>query len=153
MNAQKAISKKEQVILNNIANDVDFKKGVKKLYSYTPERFLQDAKQYIKAIKERRMINSIGSVSGSGMSRTIKFLSCEKSKGKNASFWYSNYYCLFVAMGYTEARSKDHYFSISGCGMDMIFHTNYSNIHHFARLGIISKAECAELCQMTPTTI
>ena len=145
-------SAKEAKIISNILNDVDFKKGIKKLNYYDAEHFVKDAKQYIKAIKERRMINSIGSVSNSGMSRTIKFLSCEKSSQKN-QFWYSNYYCLFICLGYTPARSNDHYFSIGGCGMDMIFHTNYSNIHHFGRLGLLTKSEVATLCQATPSTI
>lgn len=143
---------KTQKLISNILNDVDFKKGIKKLNYYNEYDFVNDAKKYIKAIKERRMINSIGSVSSSGMSRTIKFLSCEKGSRKN-EFWYSQYSCLFICLGYTEARSKDGYFSISGCGMDMIFHSNYSNIHHLARLGFLSKKECARLCQMTPSTI
>ena len=137
-------------ITRNIENNSEIVKGIKNLNYYEVERFIEDATRYIKAIKEGRMINSIGHVSKSGMSRTIKFVSCERSKSKN---YYSNYFCMFKALGYTESRAKDHYFSIGGCGMDMIFHTNYTIIHRLSRLGFISKKECEKLAQETPQTI
>lgn len=146
-------TKKEEKIIANLLKDSDFKKGIKRMSHYDELQFIKDAKVYIKAIKERRMINSIGSVSSSGMSRTIKFLSCEKSKHQPNDFYYRNYHALFLCLGYSEARGDRDYFSISGGGMDMIFHSNYSNIHQFARLGLITKTECKKLCQMTPTTI
>jgi hypothetical protein len=96
------------------------------------------------------MINVIKSVSASGMSRVIKFTSCKK--GNNKQYYQRNYNCLFIALDYTESRNKDG-FSISGCGMDMVFHTNYSIIHKLHRLGFINKTECEKLAQMTPNTI
>ena len=96
------------------------------------------------------MINSIDSVSSSGMSRTIKFLSCEKSK---TNFYYRNYFGFFLALGYTPKNDRSNYFRISGCGMDMIFHTNYTIIHRLTRLGFLTKKECSILAQKTPSTI
>ena len=98
------------------------------------------------------MICNIDSVSASGMSRTIKFLSCEKSKRENR-FMYLNYFVLFRVLGYTVAGKYGSYFRVSGCGMDMIFHTNYTIIHKLQRLGFISKKQCNHLAQQTPTVI
>jgi hypothetical protein len=107
------------------------------------ESFLNCAKDYIAAIRQKRMICVIRSVSKSGMSRVLKFHSFEKP-------YIRNYYSLFIALGY---RKVDNGFRISGCGMDMIFHTNYSIIHDLCRLGFITKDECNGLAQKTPTTI
>lgn len=120
----------------------------KKLNYYTEDNFISDAYAYIKAIKEGRMINVIKSVSASGMSRVIKFTSCE---GKNERYYQRNYNCLFIALGYSEAKKDG--FRINGCGMDMIFHTNYSIIHDLKSMQFISKEECEVLCQMTPNSI
>lgn len=142
--------KNATTISANILADKDIQKNISKLRYYSADQFAADAVRYIAAIKSRRMICNIGSVSSSGMSRTIKFLAPEKNtKLKNYS--YLNFFCMFKALGYTESRSKDHYFTISGCGMDMIFHTNYTIIHRLHRLGFISKTECSRLAQETPT--
>lgn len=139
-------------IIKNIENNKELIKSLNKVSYYDIERFVEDAKAYIKAIKDKRMINSIGSVSSSGMSRTIKFLSCEKSK-YNKDHYYRNYFAFFKALGYSEANKNDHYFRINGCGMDMIFHTNYSIVHNLTRLGFLTKKECESLAQDTPQTI
>jgi hypothetical protein len=121
----------------------------KNTYGMTSETFIDHAKRYINAIKEARMICSIGSVSKSGMSRTIKFL--EMSKGENRHFLY-NFYQFFDALGYRKINDSD-YFRIGGCGMDMIFHTNYSIMHDLRRLGLINKEECDTLAQQTPHVV
>lgn len=141
--------KKLERITKNIKADKEISKAIDKESYYEIENFIKDAQEYIKAIKDRRMINNINSVSNSGMSRTIKFLSCEKSKD---SFYYRQYSMLFTTLGYSD-KNKSGYFRVNGCGMDMIFHTNYSIIHRLQRLGFISKAQCSKLAQMTPTTI
>ena len=70
-------------------------KAYNKKNSYPMEEstFIDHALRYIKAIKEARMICSIGSVSKSGMSRNIKFL--EMSKGENRHFLYNFYNFCF----------------------------------------------------------
>lgn len=144
--------KKTEKIILNVENNKEISKRINAMPYYDVERFVNDAEDYIKAIKEGRMINSIGHVSSSGMSRSIKFVSMEKSK-HNKQFYVRNFFQLFKALGYTESRARDHYFTIGGCGMDMIFHTNYSIIHSLHRLGFINKEQCSKLAQMTPQTI
>lgn len=153
----KTLTKKETKVLNNILKDKALVKNIDKTMTYgniTVEEkiinFIDDAKSYIKAIKDARMINSVASVSSSGMSRQIKFLACTKGK---QGYNYYNFYNLFISLGYSESKNNSGYFSISGCGMDMIFATNYNNMHTFKRIGLITSKECAILAQKTPTTI
>ena len=56
-------------------------------------------------------------------------------------------------LGFSPANKNSNYFRIYGCGMDMIFHTNYTIIHKLARLGFLNKKECESLAQNTPQTI
>lgn len=144
MQTQTTLSENLKIELSN-----EVKSNIsKKLNYYTKDDFISDAYTYIKAIKECRMINVIKSVSASGTSRVIKFTSCE---GKNGIYYQRNYNCFFIALGYSEAKKDG--FRIYGCGMDMVFHTNYSIIHSLKSMGFISKEDCEVLCQMTPNTI
>lgn len=130
-------------------------KNIDKSKYYSKEAFLTDATAYINAIRENRMINVIGNVSASGMSRTLKFTSCEhhsKLNGEN-TYYQRNYNGLFCALGYREAKNSWGYFRVTGCGMDMIFNTNYNIIHDLKRIGLISEEECRTLAQLTPNTI
>jgi hypothetical protein len=144
---------KTQKIENAIKANKALAKKIQEVYHFSDnpiELFIEQTNRYIKAIEENRVICSIGSVSKSGMSRTVKFLACEKNSYKKSFYNYVNFYSLFKALGYTEVNG---YFRINGCGMDMIFHTNYSNILNFERLGFINKQKADKLAQMTPTTI
>lgn len=140
-------------LLNKIEANKELNKAISNEDHYTFEQFISDAQRYIKAIKEGRMICSIDSVSKSGMSRTIKFLSCEKSNYNKGQFNYLNYFAFFRIMGYSPASKYGDYFRISGCGMDMIFHTNYTIIHRLHRLGFMNKKTCDSLAQQTPNVI
>lgn len=124
----------------------ELEKAIAKVNHYSMEQFEAAAKQYISAIKEGRMFCVIESVSKSGMSRNLKFISSEKS---DTRFWFSNYFAFFKALGFTPVKDSD-CFRIGGCGMDMVFHTNYSIIHRLESLGYISKSECDHLAQQTP---
>jgi len=125
----------------------DLEKAIAKLSHYSMEQFDKTAKQYIAAIREARMFCIIESVSRSGMSRNLKFISAERdTEGRN---WFSNYYAFFRCMGYSPAKDGDA-FRIGGCGMDMVFHTNYSIMHRLESLGYITKEECECLAQLTP---
>lgn len=128
------------------------KQIIKKIDSnkyYTIEHFISDAKQYIKATKERRMICIIKSVSNTGMSRNLKFLSAE---GKKGSFYHRQYVNLFIALGYKEVQNTGT-FKIVGCGMDMVFATNYNIIFDLKRLGFINDIQCKLLAQITPNNL
>lgn len=64
----------------------------------------------------------------------------------------STFFTLFMSLGFSEVN-RSGYFRISGCGVDMIFHTNYTIIHNLRSLGFISKKECSHLAQQTPNII
>ncbi len=128
------------------------KKNIEKNQYYDIDSFLSDGQRYIKAIKEGRIICCIGSVSKSGMNRTIKFVECSRNT-RTGNYNFMNFYSLFDSLGYAHARNDRDYFSINGCGMDMIFHANYSNIYYLHDLGFINKKQCEHLCQQTPTVI
>jgi hypothetical protein len=142
--------KAKQTILKNIESNKDLMKRINNEKYSSIEDFYNNALRYIKAIKEGRVINSIGSVSSSGMSRTIKFCECSGSIKKR--YRYYNFYLLFKLLDFTPVKDSD-YFRVNGCGMDMVFHTNYTIIHVLYRLGFMTKKECENLAQQTPTTI
>lgn len=119
---------------------------------YRPEQFCSDAKRYIKAIKEGRVIVSIESVSSSGMSRVMKYLECHKHKG-SSRYQYFNFFAFFRALGWSPAGKYKDGFRIGGCGMNMVFHVNYTNIHQLQRLGFLTRKQCDKLAQCTPDII
>ena len=142
--------KKQDRILKNIAENKELQKKIKSLNWFENQDFYNNALRYIKAIKEGRMCCIIPSVSASGMSRNIRFMECAKRK---AGYGYYNFHSLFVALGFEKSRSNNDSFIIHGCGMDMVFHTNYTIIHRLHRLGFITKKECDILAQKTPTIL
>ena len=137
----------------NIEKINEYIKGYNKKneYKIDNETFIDHAKRYIKAVKENRIICSIKSVSKSGMSRNIKFVELAKSDTSDKHQLY-NFYQFFDVLGYSKVKDSD-YFRIGGCGMDMIFHTNYTIIHNLKRLGLVSDDECKTLSQNTPSII
>lgn len=143
--------KKSERVTANVLADKRLIKGIESVGYYSAESFINDAERFVKATKEGRLINSIGSVSKSGMSRTLKMLECSGSPAKG--FRYYQFWAMFKALGYTPARSNDDFFTVNCCGMDMVFHTHYSIIHKFERLGFIDRKTCDTLAQRTPTTI
>jgi len=118
---------------------------------YEIDLFIRDAKAYIQAIKQGRMICNVASVSKSGMTRKMVFNSCDKGN-KHRPFFYRQYSSFFQALG-TFNVNRDHQIVVGGCGMDMIFHVNYTTIHQLHKLGFISRKECDKLAQQTPTWI
>jgi len=144
--------KKQERILNKLQQCKELRKTINVNPYYSYEDFLNDGFRYISAIKEGRMICAIPSVSASGMSRTIKFLECAKNN-KIKEYNYRQFWAFFKALGYAEAKNERDCFRISGCGMDMIFHTNYSIMHSLKSYGFISEKECRILAQKTPSII
>lgn len=143
---------KQERIIAKIADNKELSKHIENSNYYSVERFIKDAERYIKAIKEHRMVCNIGKVSGSGMSRTMKFVAPEKSTYPGPTrFQYLNFIAFLEAMGHKVDR--DGFFRVHGCGMDMVFHTNYCIIHSLQRLGFISKKQCEKLAQQTPYVI
>lgn len=137
-------------LIQAIEGNKELMKAINNCKYYSVEQFIGDANRYIKAIQEGRMICKIASVSASGMSRQMRFCSMEKNKYNKGNFNLTNYLCLFLALGFTKAGDN---FRIGGCGMDMVFHTNYTIIHRLERLGFIAKEACEKLAQQTPVVI
>lgn len=135
-------------ILNNVNSNKELQKNFKKLYNFTSEDFVINAERYIKACRENRIFCIIHSVSKSGMSRKLSFNEANFNNEKRCNFL--NFTALFTALGYSD-RNKDGQFTVNGCGMDMVFYTNYSIIHSLYNLGMITKEECDTLSQNTPT--
>jgi hypothetical protein len=121
------------------------KPNLKKLSHYDMEQFNKDAQAYISATRDNRMFCIIDSVSRSGMSRKLHFHSYEHTG------YYRNYFALFVAMGYSKPKNGNA-FTVSGCGMDMVFATHYDIISGLKNMGIITPEEFNTLSQKTPTT-
>lgn len=139
-----------KTVIKNIQANKELIKNIEKLNYYNVEQFISDAKTYIKAIKEERMICIIKKVSASGMSRNLKFLSAER--GKDKRFYHRQYIYLFTALGYKEVE-RTGTFKINGCGMDMVFNTNYNIIRDLKRLGFITDEVCRRLAQKTPNCL
>ena len=116
--------------------------NLKKNEYYSEEDFIHDCKVYIKALKSGRLQYNVTSVSKSGMSRDINIQSYE---GTMAKGYYREYIYLTDALGYKRVGWSD--IRVSGCGMNMLFATNYNIIHDFKRMGLISEKECKTLCQ------
>lgn len=142
---------KESIIKNILANK-EIVRSMKKLAYYDEENYYSDAIRYVKAIRERRVVCNIDTVSKSGMSRTIKFVELDKPNDGHNEFFVRNFYGFFIANGFERSRNEG-YFRIHGCGMDMIFHTNYTIIHTLNHLGFINDEECRSLAQKTPHVI
>lgn len=145
---------KNERIIKNVQADKDLMQQLNNFDYYGIDSFILDCTKYISAIKDGRMLVSIGSVSKSGMSRTMSFTSINKAdKGFYKKYSRQRYMMMFKVLGYTLARNRETYFSINGCGMDMVFNTNYNNIHKLCSLGFITKKECKVLCQQTPEVV
>ena len=71
-----------------------------------------------------------------------------KADLKGSDYRFYNFYGFFNALGYTKSGNG---FRVNGCGMDMVFNTNYVIIHKLHHLGFITKKECDILAQKTPS--
>ena len=81
------------------------------------------------------------------MSRKLSFY--ESTFNEDGRGGFLNFNALFTSLGYSD-KNKDGKFTVNGCGMDMVFHTNYSIINSLYNLGMITKEECDTLAQNTP---
>ena len=130
--------------MQNITLSKDIEKRLSKEEYYTKEMLLNDIQDYIKALKEGRLQYLVMNVSSNGMNRNILIQSCEQNKTNN-NFYYRQYSRMFEMLGYK--LNKDYYIRVSGCGMNMLFATNYNLIHTFKNMNIISENEAGILAQ------
>ncbi len=119
-----------------------------KLSEYEQECFYSDAQRWIKAVTHNRLFCIIEHVSGSGMSRVLRFINTEYNNQYKRQNYY-NFNNFLHILGYRSHKSYNGVV-IGGCGMDMIFHTNYCIIRTLADLGFLSDAKRDVLAQSTP---
>ena len=136
--------KKIERIKKNIEADKEIMKRINKESFYSVDNLISDINTYIKAVKSGRILYDVVSVAKSGMSRTIKITSCEKA-GKN-QYYYRQYQAMLSVLGESVVRYS-YTIRVRGCGMNMLFATNYNLMHKFRRLGFISKKQCKVLEQ------
>ena len=130
--------------MQNITLSKDIEKRLSKEEYYTKEMLLDDIQDYIKALKDGRLQYLVIKVSPNGMNRNILIQSCEQSKTNN-NFYFRQYTRMFEMLGYK--LDKDYNLRVSGCGMNMLFATNYYLIRTFKSMNIISDAEAEILAQ------
>lgn len=130
--------------MQNITLSKEIEKRLSKEEYYTKDILLDDIQDYIKALKEGRLQYMVISVSANGMNRNILVQSCEQNKTSN-NFYFRQFSRMFEMLGYK--LNKDYNIKVSGCGMNMLFATNYNLIHTFKNMNIISDLECEILAQ------
>jgi len=135
-------------ITKHIENNKELMNGLKKV-DMSIDQFIRDAQTYLRAVKERRISYTVDTVSKSGMSRTLLITSCERWRwdGK-LRYYYRQYNTMLQAMGYSVKRGYRDSIRVHGCGMNMLFATNYNIVWSLHRLGFISRKQCDLLCQM-----
>ena len=139
--------KKIERIKTRIEADKDIMKRINKENYYSVDNLISDINTYINAVKSRRISYDVINVSKSGMSRTIKITSCEKHGICKNQFYYRQYQAMLGVLGETVVSGYSDTIRVYGCGMNMLFATNYNLMHIFCRLGFISKKQCAVLAQ------
>ena len=130
--------------MQNITLSKEIEKRLSKEEYYSKEMLFDDIQTYIKALKEGRLQYMVMNVSSNGMNRNILVQSCEQNKTSN-NFYFRQYSRMFEMLGYK--LNKDYNVKVSGCGMNMLFATNYNLIHTFKNMNIISDLECEILAQ------
>lgn len=125
-----------------LSNEV--KKAIAKNEYYSEESFINDAKRYIAAVKSGRIQYTVTHVSSSGMSRNISIMSYEGTMKQGS---YCTYYAFLKALGYTSADKYSHEIRVSGCGMNMLFATNYNIIRALKHMGFMNEVTCKSLAQ------
>jgi hypothetical protein len=146
----KATEKKIARIATEIRKDKEIMRHINKDNYTTPEDIAEHCLRYVSAVREGRALVNIESVSKSGMSRVMSFYEVAKwdqPMRDGRKFGLLNFNLLFRVTGHTPSGDG---FRISGCGMDMVFATNYNLMHHLARLKVITPDQCKKLAQMTP---
>ena len=124
------------------------KEMIKRLESneyYSKEDFINDCKTYIKALKSGRLQYRVTNISKSGSSRDILISSFEGSMTKG---YYRNYINMLEVLGLNFVSKYSSEIRVKGCGMNMLFATNYNIIHTFKNIGLINNKQCETLAQI-----
>lgn len=113
---------------------------------YDAKDFIRDVENYIRSIQNRTLLCNIYSVSKSGMTRWMRFSYVHKD-GRGISFVS----LMMETLGWTQNR--DLCSKVSGCGMDMVFHCNYTTVWRIHSLGLITRKAAGKLSQMNPQLV
>jgi hypothetical protein len=108
-------------------------KRVKKIPYYSEDQFLIDARRWIRACRQQRLLCNIVKVSPSGMSRKMKF--SELVKGPQGRHYHLNFMQFLKALGW-RCDIDSASIHVAGAGMDMVFHVNYSVIGDLQQMGV-----------------
>ena len=127
----------------------EYLKSDEDLHKYAME-FEYAAVHYIEAVKQGRVICIIQGVSRSGMTRRMTFKECRKDTS-TGNYWYADLNRL-ISSAAGIPLNKHHELVVTGCGMDMVFHTHHNVIRCLQQAGFVRKKWAEELAQMTPTT-
>lgn len=119
-------------------------KNISKNEYYSQEDFVKDCKCYIKSLKSGRVQYTVTHVSNSGMSRDIFIQSYEGTMTKG---YFRTYFSMLQVLGYKFASKYSSDIKVGGCGMNMLFATNYNICNYFNRMGLITEKEFKTLCQ------
>lgn len=130
--------------MKNVVLSKEMFKNISIVEYYTEEDFIKDCKCYIKALKSGRLQYTVTHVSNSGMSRNIFIQSYEGTMTKGH---FRTYFSMLQVLGYKFASKYSSDIKIGGCGMNMLFATNYNICHDFNLMGLINDAECKILSQ------
>lgn len=130
---KKITEKQLSVIKSNIVNNKELLKRINTAYYGDNEEillnyFLRDCNNWLTAIENRSMLCVVKSVSKSGMSRNFHYTSFQGSN-------FRVYSCFLSALGYKLAKNNRDEITVSGCGMDMNFNTNYNICSILYKLG------------------
>jgi len=146
---RKLTEKQITTIIANIEKNTQLKKRITTSYygdfESNVKLFIRDSIEWINAIENKSMLCVVKSVSKSGMSRSFYYTSFNS--------YYRQYSCFLKSLGYSETRNNRDCITVSGCGMDMNFNTNYNIIHNLKTLGFLTSAQCSVLSQNTPAII
>ena len=130
----------------------EFYKFTKNFVESDKEAIKRGAEAYINASRTGSLCCVVKSVSKSGLSRKLLFFSVDRISEGNCAPYYYGYF--LELLGYKASRNYcDSCITVNGCGMDMVFHTNYRVINMLCDFGFITEAERDTLRQKTPHTL
>ena len=108
----------------------------------------QNAKRFILALEEKRLLCVVKNVSSSGMSRQIFFgemhFEDHRPLGNSSAAVYQ-FNWFFGQLGF-RYRQDSALVSVYGCGMDMIFHTLSNVCGILKEAGFVLPSDWSSLC-------
>lgn len=127
----------------------EFSNFTKKFCTSDIESLKRGAESYVNATRKGSLCCIVKSVSKSGLSRKLKFVSVDQYGSDYSAPYYYHYF--FELLGYKSNLNNT--ITVNGPGMDMIFYTHYRVINMLCDFGFITESEREVLIQKTPHTL